>query len=149
MRPSPFFRALLFASVGAVVPGCPLSAQQLDVIRGRERPVDNSAVPADQQGDIASMAASLPGVTLVPGQDGDPSGFSVLGLSPDQNNTTLNGLNFGGSNLPRDANVATSLVTTPYDVSRGGVSGAQFQIRGRARSNFLTAPLGLQLDRPP
>jgi hypothetical protein len=65
------------------------------------------------------MAASLPGVTLVPGQEGDPSGFSVLGLSPDQNNTTLNGLNFGGSNLPRDANVSTSLVTTPYDVARG------------------------------
>src|SRR2546426_1844077 len=66
-------------------------------ISGSERPVDNNAAPADQQGDIAAMAASLPGVTLVPGQDGDPSGFSVLGLSPDQNNTTLNGLNFGGS----------------------------------------------------
>src|SRR6185503_4292935 len=49
-------------------------------ISGSERPVDNSALPADQQGDIAAMAASLPGVTLVPGQDGDPSGFSVLGL---------------------------------------------------------------------
>src|SRR5437762_11862084 len=32
-------------------------------ISGSERPVDNSAVPADQQGDIAAMAASLPGVT--------------------------------------------------------------------------------------
>src|SRR5258707_1159367 len=47
-------------------------------LSGTERPDNNSAVPADQQGDIASMAASLPGVTLVPGQDGDPSGFSVL-----------------------------------------------------------------------
>ena len=117
-------------------------------ISGSERPVDNSAVPADQQGDIASMAASLPGVTLVPGQDGDPSGFSVLGLSPDQNNTTLNGLNFGGSNLPRDANVSTSLVTTPYDVSRGGFSGAQFQIRGRPGSNFITRTMSLNVDAP-
>jgi hypothetical protein len=117
-------------------------------ISGSERPVDNSAVPADQQGDIAAMAASLPGVTLVPGQDGDPSGFSVLGLSPDQNNTTLNGLNFGGSNLPRDANVTTSLVTTPYDVSRGGFSGAQFQIRGRPGSNFITRTMSLNLDAP-
>src|SRR6266566_1213211 len=118
-------------------------------ISGSERPVDNSAVPADQQGDIAAMAASLPGVTLVPGQDGDPSGFSVLGLSPDQNNTTLNGLNFGGSNLPRDANVTTSLVTTPYDVSRGGFSGAQFQIRGRPGSNYITRTMSLNLDAPP
>src|SRR6478672_9744205 len=117
-------------------------------ISGSERPVDNSAVPADQQGDIASMAASLPGVTLVPGQDGDPSGFSVLGLSPDQNNTTLNGLNFGGSNLPRDANVSTSLVTTPYDVSRGGFSGAQFQIRGRPGSNYVTRTMSLNVDAP-
>ncbi|HEY1952228.1 MAG TPA: TonB-dependent receptor [Gemmatimonadaceae bacterium] len=117
-------------------------------ISGSERPVDNSAVPADQQGDIAAMAASLPGVTLVPGQDGDPSGFSVLGLSPDQNNTTLNGMNFGGSNLPRDANVSTSLVTTPYDVSRGGFSGAQFQIRGRPGSNYITRTMSLNVDAP-
>src|SRR5256885_13536490 len=117
-------------------------------ISGSERPVDNSAVPADQQGDIAAMAASLPGVTLVPGQDGDPSGFSVLGLSPDQNNTTLNGLNFGASNLPRDANVTTSLVTTPYDVSRGGFSGGQFQIRGRPGSNYITRTMSLNLDAP-
>jgi hypothetical protein len=117
-------------------------------ISGSERPVDNNAVPADQQGDIAAMAASLPGVTLVPGQDGDPSGFSVLGLSPDQNQTTLNGLNFGGSNLPRDANVTSSLVTTPYDVSRGGFSGAQFQIRGRPGSNYITRTMSLNLDAP-
>src|SRR5438552_5728790 len=117
-------------------------------ISGSERPVDNSAVPANQQGDIAAMAASLPGVTLVPGQDGDPSGFSVLGLSPDQNNTTLNGLNAGVSNLPRDANVNTSLVTTPYDVSRGGFSGAQFQIRGRPGSNFITRTMSLNIDAP-
>ncbi|MEP6551120.1 MAG: hypothetical protein ABJB95_08045, partial [Gemmatimonadales bacterium] len=83
-----------------------------------------------------------------PGQDGDPSGFSVLGLSPDQNNTTLNGLNFGGSNLPRDANVSTSLVMTPYDVSRGGFSGAQFQIRGRPGSNYITRTMSLNVDAP-
>src|SRR3954470_19376966 len=117
-------------------------------IGGSERPVDNTVVPADQQGDIAAMAASLPGVTLVPGQDGDPSGFSVLGLSPDQNNTTLNGLNFGASNLPRDAAVTSSLVTTPYDVSRGGFSGAQFQIRGRPGSNFVTRTMSLNVDAP-
>ncbi|MFN2637646.1 MAG: TonB-dependent receptor [Gemmatimonadaceae bacterium] len=117
-------------------------------ISGSERPVDNSALPADQQGDLAAMAASLPGVTLVPGQDGDPSGFSVLGLSPDQNSTTLNGMQFGGSNLPRDAAVSTSLVTTPYDVSRGGFSGAQFQIRGRPGSNYITRTMSLNLDAP-
>jgi len=117
-------------------------------ISGSERRVDNSALSADQQGDIAAMAASLPGVQLVPGADGDPAGYSVLGLGPDQNSTTLNGMQFGGSNLPRDAAVSTSLVTTPYDVSRGGFSGAQFNIRGRPGSNFFTHTMSLNLDAP-
>ena len=59
-------------------------------------------MPASQLGDLAAMAASLPGVQLIPGADGT-NGFSVLGLTADQNATTLNGMNFGGSNLPRDA----------------------------------------------
>src|SRR5688572_3642938 len=117
-------------------------------ISGSERPVDNSALSADQQGDIAAMAASIPGVQLVPGSDGDPAGFSVLGLSPDQNSTTLNGMQFGGANIPRDAAVSSSLVTTPYDVSRGGFSGAQFNIRGRPGSNFILRTMSLNLDAP-
>ena len=117
-------------------------------ISGSERPVDNSGVPADQQGDIAAMAASMPGVQLVPGSDGDPSGFSVLGLSPDQNSTTLNGMQFGGSNIPRDAAVSSSLATTPYDVSRGGFSGAQFNVRGRPGSNYMQRTVSVNLDAP-
>ena len=117
-------------------------------ISGSERPVDNSALSADQQGDIAAMAASIPGVQLVPGSDGDPAGFSVLGLSPDQNSTTLNGMQFGGANIPRDAAVSSSLATTPYDVSRGGFSGGQFNIRGRPGSNFVARTMSLNLDAP-
>src|SRR5206468_9229075 len=89
---------------------------------GTERQINSGLVSADQLGDLAALAASLPGVQLVPSADGGPPGFSVLGLSPDQNATTLNGMNFGGSNIPRDANVSTSLLTTPYDVSRGNFS---------------------------
>ena len=93
-------------------------------ISGSERSVNASTVSADQLGDLAALAASLPGVQLIPGADGTPNGFSVLGLSADQNATTLNGMAFGGSSLPRDASVTTSLsVTTPYDVSRGNFSG--------------------------
>lgn len=51
-------------------------------------------------GDLAAMAATLPGVQLVPGQDGGANGYSVMGMGADQNNTTLNGMNFGGSGLP-------------------------------------------------
>ncbi|MDF1502541.1 TonB-dependent receptor [Roseisolibacter sp. H3M3-2] len=119
-------------------------------IGGSERAIANAAatVPADQLGDLAAMAASLPGVQLVPGQDGGANGFSVLGLGADQNNTTLNGMNFGGGNLPRDAAVSSSLSTSPYDVSRGGFSGAQFGLRTRGGSNFVTRGMSLNLDAP-
>ena len=117
-------------------------------ISGTERPVNNDALPPADLGDLAAMAATLPGVQLVPGQNGDPNGFSVLGLGADQNNMTLNGMAFNGSNLPRDAAVNTSLVTSPYDVSRGGFSGGQLMIRTRPGSNFITRGMSLNLDAP-
>ena len=117
-------------------------------VGGTEQNVGGQALPAADLGDLAAMAATLPGVTLVPGENGDPNGFSVLGLGADQNNTTLNGMNFGGSNLPRDAGVSTSLVTSPYDVSRGGFSGGQLNIRTRPGSNFSSRGMSLNLDAP-
>src|SRR5437763_4280883 len=97
--------------------------------------IPSSNLPPELQGDLAAMAASLPGVTLIPGLDGAPDGFSVLGLGADQNNTTLNGLPFNSANLPRDAQVQTSLTTSPYDASRGGFSGANFNVRPGSGSN--------------
>ena len=117
-------------------------------ISGTERAVNASALSADQLGDLAALAASLPGVQLIPGADGSPNGFSVLGLTADQNATTLNGMNFGGGNIPRDANVSTSLVTTPYDVSRGGFSGGLLNIRTGRPSNFITRSGSANLDAP-
>jgi len=117
-------------------------------ISGSERPIPTQDVPANLMGDLAAMAATLPGVQTVPGQNGDPNGFSVLGLGADQNNTTLNGMNFGGAGLPRDAQVSSSLATSPYDVSRGGFSGAQFSLRTRPGSNFITRGMSLNLDSP-
>ena len=117
-------------------------------ISGTERSTSNAGLPPADLGDLAAMAATLPGVQLVPGQNGDPNGFSVLGLGADQNNTTLNGMSFGASNLPRDAAVSTSLVTSPYDVSRGGFSGGQLTLRTRPGSNFITRGMSLNLDAP-
>jgi hypothetical protein len=117
-------------------------------ISGSERNVSAANVAAGDAGNLAAMAASLPGVTLVPGTAGDASGFSVLGLTPDQNATTLNGGSFGGADVPRDAGVSSSLSTSPYDVSRGGFSGAQFNIRSPSGNNFPTRTNSLNLDAP-
>ena len=66
-------------------------------VSGTEQAISNAAVPADLLGDLAAMAATLPGVQAATGADGQ-DGYSVLGLGADQNNSVLNGMSFGGSN---------------------------------------------------
>jgi hypothetical protein len=117
-------------------------------VGGTERAVTPDLFPPDVQGNIAAMAASLPGVLLVPGIDGEPDGFSVLGLDADQNSVTLNGMQSGVGGLPRDAAVNSSLVTSPFDVSRGGFSGGNFNINTRAGSNFRSRGSSLVFTTP-
>lgn len=120
-------------------------------VSGTERNVaDETAgfLTAEQMGDLAAMASAIPGVQLLVGADGGGDAFSVFGLGGDQNNTQLNGLNFGDSNLPRDANVMTSLSTSAYDVSRGGFSGGQLQVRTRSGSNFQSRSMSGNLITP-
>lgn len=106
-------------------------------VSGTERPVDDANVDPSQQGDLAAMAGTLANVTPVPGADGDPNGFSVLGLPTDQNQTSFNGLLSGLTSLPRDAAVTSSLVTSPYDVSTGGFSGARQNVTTRPGTNYV------------
>lgn len=117
-------------------------------IGGTEQRTNPNSLTADRQGDLAAMAASLPGVLFLPGSNGDPSGFSVLGLDGSQNSNTLNGMDFSGSNIPRDAQVSSSLVTAPYDVSRGGFSGGQFNITTASGTNFINRSASLVMDAP-
>ena len=114
---------------------------------GTERTITASEVPANLMGDLAAMAATLPGVTPTTNEDGS-AGYSVYGLGADQNSTTLNGMSFGGGQLPRDAAISSSLVTSPYDVSRGGFSGAQMNIRTRSGSNFIARTNSFNFDSP-
>jgi len=117
-------------------------------ISGSERAVNPGTVASTDLGDLNAMAASIPGVTPVLDPNGDPAGWSVLGLSADQNSTTLNGGSFGSSNIPRDANVSTSVSTSPYDVSRGGFSGGQQNLRTGGGSNFIRRTNSLNIDQP-
>ncbi|MDB4874881.1 MAG: hypothetical protein JWM41_1327 [Gemmatimonadetes bacterium] len=117
-------------------------------IGGSERAINNGMVSADQLGDLAALAASMPGVQFVPSADGGPGGFSVLGLGADQNLTTLNGMNMGGGNIPRDANVSTSLATSPYDVARGNFSGGVLNVRTGRASNYIVRSTSANIDAP-
>ena len=117
-------------------------------IGGTEKTINNQTLTADQLGDLAALAASIPGVNYVAGANGDPSGFSVLGLTPDQNSSTLNGMNSDASSLPRDAQTISSLTTSPYDVTRGGFSGGQIGTRLRSGSNFINQGFSLVAEAP-
>lgn len=115
---------------------------------GSDRAVDGfpGAIAVGDQGNLAAMAASVPGVTLVPDAGGGIPGFSVLGLSADQNRVTLNGMSFSGGDIPRDAMVATRVASTSYDVSRGGFSGGQLSISANSGGNFSQRLAHLTFD---
>ncbi len=118
-------------------------------VSGTERSINPNLVSPEQAGDLAAMGATLPGVTYIPGTNGDPSGFSVLGLSTDQNLTTLNGMASSAADLPRDAGVAVSVATSPYDVSQGGFSGGAINVRTFPGSNYVVQSLSAIGNAPP
>ena len=112
------------------------NAGNTDVGGGERALTTGAAVPPDQAGNLSAMAASIPGIQLIPGMDGASDMFSALGLSGDQNNTNFNGLGSGLNTLPPDAQVRLSFNQFPWDVSRGGFSGAQVSIQSIPGSNF-------------
>ena len=117
-------------------------------ISGTERGLGGGLLTADQMGDLAAMAGSLPGFSYIPpGADG-PGGFSVFGLDAAQNLTTLNGMPFGGDGVPRDAGVSSSVSTSPYDVSRGGFSGGSLNVRTQSGNNFIRRNLSFVGQAP-
>jgi len=86
-----------------------------------DRTVDGvpGALPPDVRTNFDAMASLIPGLSVT------PAGVSALGMSPDVNSNTLNGLAFGGNDLPRGASTTTRFRTSPWDPTVGGFSGVQ------------------------
>ena len=80
------------------------------------------ALSPDQVGDLASMAALIPGVATTP--DG---GISIFGIDAGQNRATLNGMTFDGASLPRDLPTRTRVASTMFDPTIGGFGGLYIQ----------------------
>lgn len=96
----------------------------------------------DVAGDLAGIAATLPGVTPTNG------GISVLGLGADQNSTTLNGMSFAGADIPRDANSRVRVSASAYDPSRGWFSGANTNVELAPGNLFGGRRSHVTLDAP-
>jgi hypothetical protein len=105
-------------------------------VAGNETALSNANVSPDQMGNLAALAAGIPGIQLIPGLDGAADVFSALGLSADQNSTTFNGLGSGISTLPVDAQVSASVLTYSYDPGLGNFSGARIQLNSLPGTNF-------------
>jgi hypothetical protein len=105
-------------------------------VGGGERQLNNSMVSPDQMGNLAALASTTPGIQLIPGLDGAADVFSALGLSADQNSTTMNGLGSGINTLPPDAQVSASVLTYSYDPGIGGFSGARILLQTLPGTNF-------------
>jgi hypothetical protein len=101
-----------------------------------------SALTPDQQGDLAAIAGTVPGILNT------PNGAATFGLGPDQNSTTLNGMEFSGTTLPRDARVETHVATSTFDPSRGGFGGAQVATELRPGAIWTNAQADIALDAP-
>lgn len=100
------------------------------------------------QGDLMGMIAQVPGVTITSDPTSGLPQFSVLGLSGSQNNVTLNGMQYGGSDVPRDIIGAVRVSTSTYDVSRGGYSGAQLSVTQAPGGNFVNQIVHATFDAP-
>lgn len=110
-------------------------------------PAITNRLPVDA-GDLAALAALVPGVVPVPGTDSTPLSFSIAGQPPDQNAITLDGLTFGAGSIPSDAVRSTRVITNTYDVARGQFTGGQVASTTRGGTNNLAGTVSYVMRNP-
>jgi len=111
---------------------------------GTNKTIDGvvNALPPELAGNIDAMAGLVPGLSLTAG------GFSAFGLGADANMKTLNGMNFSGDAVPRDMNTGTRFVSSPWDPTRGGFSGALASTTVNRGTNISVRRGRVTLDAP-
>jgi hypothetical protein len=122
----------------------PSRGEERETETGESGKYSNDGVSAvllpDQLGDLAATGLAIPGVFATPG------GPSVLGLGSDQNSTTLNGMAFAGSSVPRDMTTRIKTSTSTYDPSRGWFGGAQTNVEIASGTGFAYRRVSLDGD---
>ncbi|HLL80990.1 MAG TPA: carboxypeptidase regulatory-like domain-containing protein, partial [Longimicrobium sp.] len=111
------------------------------VLDGRAEVAPGSITPGSE-GSLDALAGLVPGVQMT------PQGPSVFGLGAEQNSRTLNGLNVGDVDLPRDMRSSLQVATSPWDPTRGGFSGAQLAATIAPGGTFNSRSASLVIDAP-
>src|SRR5665213_132792 len=101
-----------------------------------------ASVSPDQQGNLAAIGATIPGVATTPG------GLSVGGLGSDQNSTTLNGLAFGGADVPRAAKKSIRVSSSTFDPARGWFGGLNENVELSQGNLFSSREGDVTIDLP-
>ena len=83
----------------------------------------NGHIPPTVAGDLNATATTMSNVTVTGG------GPSILGSGSESNLTTLNGTGMSANSIPRAARTETRVTGATYDVTRGGFSGANVDVR--------------------
>jgi hypothetical protein len=108
-------------------------------VGGTERGVDGGLVAPDQMGDLAAMAAAQPGVDARTRRRRRPGRATrCRALEPDQIQTRLTALNFGGKQLPTTPPSRPRSVTRRTTCRRAGSRRAD-QPAHAARTNYRGA----------
>ncbi len=111
---------------------------------GNDKTMDGveGALPPDLANNTDAMASLIPGLAVGPG------GVSAFGMSSDANSHTLNGLTFGGGDLPRDARTSTRFTTSVWDPTIGEFSGLSVRQTLDAGDNISQRSAHLDFDSP-
>jgi hypothetical protein len=117
----------------------PMKGVQPDIGTTRLNTTDAAQFLPDPSS-VRDLLSTLPGVERV----GD--GLSILGADPSQNRTLVDGADFGGARIPRDAMDQVRLTTNTFDPSHGRFAGGEAsvttrrgtpQFAGRVRTQVL------------
>lgn len=92
--------------------------------------------------DLAALLARLPGVEETDG------GLSILGAEPSQNRTIIDGADFSGSHVPRDAIQQARLSTNPFDPAQGRFSGGEVVVTTRRGRQLVEGTTRAQIISP-
>ena len=100
------------------------------------------AIPPDQRGNLDALAALMPGIAVTAG------GVSAFGMGSDANQATINGMQSGIAEIPREARTTTAFATTPWDPTVGGFSGVIRQTALDKGNNISRKNARLSTDQP-
>jgi Carboxypeptidase regulatory-like domain len=79
-------------------------------------------IPPTLAGDLGALAGTMSNVTVTPG------GPAIVGSGSESNLTTLNGMGFAATAIPRAARTETRITGATFDATRGGFAGANIDV---------------------